>query len=64
MALKGAQEGPIVVHLGFIGRGVESAGEVGDDPRYAIVDPVSNGVAVRLALLYVLIGGSKSGDID
>ena len=52
------------MHLGFIDRGVKIASEDADGPRFAIVDRVSNGVAVRLALLYVLMGGSKSGDID
>jgi aspartate carbamoyltransferase catalytic subunit len=39
-------------------RGVEIAAEVADSPRSTIVEQVANGVAVRMAVLYLLLGGS------
>jgi aspartate carbamoyltransferase catalytic subunit len=49
----------IVMHPGPMNRGVEIAPEVADGPRSVILDQVTNGVAVRMALLYLLIGGEK-----
>ena len=46
-----------VMHPGPVNRGVELAGEVADDPRSVILDQVTNGVAVRMAVLYLLTGG-------
>ena len=37
-------------------RGLEIAAEVADSPRSAIVEQVANGVAVRMAVLYLLLG--------
>jgi len=45
-----------VLHPGPINRGVELAPEVADGPRSIILDQVQNGVAVRMALLYLLAG--------
>jgi aspartate carbamoyltransferase catalytic subunit len=59
-----AKEDAIVMHPGPINRGVELASEVADGPFSVILDQVANGVAVRMALLYLLIGGSRSGDIN
>jgi aspartate carbamoyltransferase catalytic subunit len=47
----------IVMHPGPINRGVELSPEVADGPRSIILDQVENGVAVRMALLYLLCGG-------
>ncbi|MFH1091101.1 MAG: aspartate carbamoyltransferase catalytic subunit [Pseudomonadota bacterium] len=47
----------IIMHPGPMNRGVEIAPEVADGPRAVILDQVTNGVAVRMALLYLLIGG-------
>jgi len=44
---------------GPINRGVEISPAVADGPYSVILDQVSNGVAVRMALLYLLIGGEK-----
>jgi aspartate carbamoyltransferase catalytic subunit len=41
-------------------RGVEIAAEVADSPRSTIVEQVANGVTVRMAVLYLLLGGSES----
>jgi aspartate carbamoyltransferase catalytic subunit len=47
----------LVMHPGPINRGVEISPEVADGPRSVILDQVENGVAVRMALLYLLCGG-------
>jgi aspartate carbamoyltransferase catalytic subunit len=48
----------IVMHPGPMNRGVEIAAEVADSPRSTIVAQVANGVTVRMAVLYLLLGGS------
>jgi aspartate carbamoyltransferase catalytic subunit len=48
----------IVMHPGPMNRGVEIAAEVADSPRSTVVEQVSNGVSVRMAVLYLLLGGS------
>lgn len=62
-ALKEAKDEVIVMHPGPINRGVEMTSEVADGPYSAILDQVRNGVAVRMAILYLLIGGPKSDDV-
>jgi aspartate carbamoyltransferase catalytic subunit len=47
----------IVMHPGPMNRGVEIASEVADSSRSVILDQVANGVAVRMAVLYLLLGG-------
>ncbi len=49
-------DGAIVMHPGPMNRGVEIAPEVADLPQSTIVDQVRNGVAVRMAVLYLLLG--------
>jgi aspartate carbamoyltransferase catalytic subunit len=44
------------MHPGPVNRGVEIAPEVADGPYALILEQVANGVAVRMALLYLLIG--------
>jgi aspartate carbamoyltransferase catalytic subunit len=46
----------LVMHPGPMNRGVEIAAEVADLPRSVIIDQVRNGVAVRMAVLYLLLG--------
>jgi aspartate carbamoyltransferase catalytic subunit len=46
---------------GPMNRGMEIAAEVADGPRSTIVEQVSNGVSVRMAVLYLLLGGSEPG---
>ena len=48
----------VVMHPGPINRGVEIATNVADDPRALILDQVRNGVAVRMAVLFRLLGAS------
>jgi aspartate carbamoyltransferase catalytic subunit len=51
----------IVMHPGPMNRGMEIAAEVADDPRRStIVEQVSNGVSVRMAVLYLLLGGAQA----
>lgn len=50
----------VVMHPGPINRGVELSPEVADGPRSVILDQVQNGVAVRMAVLYLLAGGKAS----
>jgi len=59
-----AKKNVIVMHPGPINRGVEIIPDVADGPYSVILDQVSNGVAVRMALLYLLIGGKQSVDLD
>jgi aspartate carbamoyltransferase catalytic subunit len=54
-----AKDDVIVMHPGPINRGVEITSDVADGPHSAILDQVTNGVAVRMAVLYLLIGGNK-----
>jgi aspartate carbamoyltransferase catalytic subunit len=55
--LRRAKGGVIVMHPGPINRGVEIAPEVADGLASVILQQVTNGVAVRMALLYLLLGG-------
>ncbi|MFP4473813.1 MAG: aspartate carbamoyltransferase catalytic subunit [Candidatus Omnitrophota bacterium] len=50
----------IVMHPGPTNRGIELSAEVADGPRSVILDQVTNGVAVRMAVLYLLSGASKA----
>ena len=47
----------MIMHPGPMNRGVEIASEVADGPYSVILDQVANGVAVRMAVLYLLAGG-------
>jgi aspartate carbamoyltransferase catalytic subunit len=51
-------EHAIVMHPGPMNRGVEIAAEVADSARSTIVEQVANGVSVRMAVLYLLLGGT------
>jgi aspartate carbamoyltransferase catalytic subunit len=48
----------LVMHPGPINRGVEIATDVSESPRSIILDQVSNGLAVRMSLLYLILGGA------
>jgi aspartate carbamoyltransferase catalytic subunit len=50
----------MVMHPGPMNRGVEIASDVADGPWSVILDQVTNGVAVRMAVLY-LLGGAHGG---
>ena len=55
--IKLAHRDVIVMHPGPLNRGVEIAAEVADGPYSVILEQVTNGVAVRMAILYLLSGG-------
>jgi aspartate carbamoyltransferase catalytic subunit len=50
----------IVMHPGPMNRGIEIASNVADSARSLILDQVSNGLAVRMAVLYLLAGGAPA----
>jgi aspartate carbamoyltransferase catalytic subunit len=51
-------EHAIVMHPGPMNRGLEISADAADSPRSTIVEQVANGVAVRMAVLYLLLAGS------
>jgi hypothetical protein len=51
-----AKPDALIMHPGPMNRGVEISAEVADLPRSVIVDQVRNGVATRMAVLYLLLG--------
>jgi aspartate carbamoyltransferase catalytic subunit len=52
----------IVMHPGPMNRGLEISAESADDLKSVIIDQVKNGVAVRMAVLYELLGGAPIGE--
>src|SRR4051812_7343805 len=52
----------IVMHPGPMNRGMEIAAEVADSVRSTIVEQVGNGVSVRMAVLYLLLGGRSASE--
>jgi aspartate carbamoyltransferase catalytic subunit len=56
--LRLARPDVMIMHPGPMNRGVEIASEVADGPYSVILDQVANGVAVRMAVLYLLAGGT------
>jgi aspartate carbamoyltransferase catalytic subunit len=62
--LRKAKENVLIMHPGPINRGVEIAYDVADGPYSIILDQVTNGVAVRMALLYLVVGGVRDADAD
>ena len=53
------QDHTIVMHPGPMVRGMEITADVADSDRSVIVEQVTNGVAVRMAVLYLLLGGNE-----
>jgi aspartate carbamoyltransferase catalytic subunit len=60
--LRRAAPDAIVMHPGPMNRGVEIDSEVADGPGSVILEQVSNGVAVRMAVLYLLAGREAGGE--
>lgn len=58
--VKLARHDAIIMHPGPINRGVEMTPEVADGERSVILEQVNNGVAVRMALIYLLTGGKAN----
>jgi aspartate carbamoyltransferase catalytic subunit len=51
----------IVMHPGPMNRGVEISADVADGDRSLVLTQVESGVAVRMAVMYLLLGGADSG---
>ena len=60
--MKAAKPDAIIMHPGPINRGVEIASDVADGPYSVILDQVTSGVAVRMAVLFLLTGGKDESD--
>jgi aspartate carbamoyltransferase catalytic subunit len=54
-------EHAIVMHPGPMNRGLEISADAADSPQAVIVEQVANGVAVRMAVLYLLLAGERKG---
>jgi len=62
--LRASKPDVVVMHPGPMNEGVEIAADVAVDPRSVITEQVTNGVAVRMALLYLLAGARAGDDRD
>lgn len=62
--LESAKDDAIVMHPGPVNRGVELSPDIADGKRSVILDQVTNGVAIRMALLYLVLGGGKGNDVQ
>jgi aspartate carbamoyltransferase catalytic subunit len=60
--LKAAKQDVLIMHPGPINRGVEISPEVADGPYSLILNQVENGVAIRMAVLYLLAGGQAAAN--
>ncbi len=60
--LRKAKPGAIILHPGPMNRGIEITPEVADGPQSVVLEQVTNGIAVRMALLYLLIVGPSEGE--
>jgi aspartate carbamoyltransferase catalytic subunit len=54
-----AKEDVLIMHPGPINRGIEISSDLADGPHSVVLEQVTGGVAVRMALLYLLLGGVK-----
>ena len=54
-------EGAMIMHPGPMNRGVEIASDVADLPQSVITEQVTNGIAVRMSLLFLMLGGAADG---
>ncbi len=57
-------EGTMIMHPGPMNRGVEIDSDVADLPQAVIEEQVTNGIAVRMSLLYLLLGGSGAEEVS
>ena len=62
--LRRAKSDVIIMHPGPMNRGVEIDSEVADGPYSVILDQVANGVAVRMAVLYLLAGREEGEELQ
>lgn len=59
--MRGLSPTAIVMHPGPMNRGVEISADVADSDRSLVLEQVNSGVAVRMAIMYLLLGGEASG---
>ena len=59
-----AKKNAIIMHPGPINRGVEISADMADSAKSVILKQVENGIAVRMAVLYLLLGGKEREPID
>lgn len=57
------QPGVLIMHPGPINRGVEIDSEIADSNQSVILEQVTNGLAVRMAVLYLVNGGKGTSEI-
>lgn len=57
--IAGAREDVLIMHPGPMNRGIEISSDLADGPHSVVLEQVAGGVAVRMALLYLLLGGTK-----
>ena len=60
--LKNSRKDILIMHPGPVNRGIEIALDVMEGPHSVILDQVNNGVALRMALMYLLLGGGSETD--
>jgi len=58
----GLPAGSIVMHPGPMNRGLEISSEAADSPRSTVLEQVTNGVSVRMAVLYLLLAGERDDE--
>lgn len=61
--IQSMRDSAIVMHPGPMNRGLEISADGADSARSVIVEQVANGVSVRMAVLYLLLGGATSRDL-
>ncbi|NOX33914.1 MAG: aspartate carbamoyltransferase catalytic subunit [Deltaproteobacteria bacterium] len=59
-----AKKDVVIMHPGPMNRGVEISNDVADSENSIILEQVTNGVALRMALFYLVAGGSRHADSD
>src|SRR5690348_9002719 len=59
--LRRAKPNALVLHPGPMNRGIEITPEVADGPQSCVLEQVTNGIAVRMAILYLLVTGATEG---
>ena len=60
--LKNSRKDILIMHPGPVNRGIEIALDIMEGPHSVILDQVNNGVALRMALMSLLLGGSSETD--
>jgi aspartate carbamoyltransferase catalytic subunit len=61
--VKALKPSTLVMHPGPMNRGLEITADAADGARSVIVEQVSNGVSVRMAILYMLLAGAPEGEL-